>query len=136
MKYTPKQRAEVERHVQKWRGLLMLNGHEIEIRFSATADPDDNPRDGATAAAEMFVNSGYMSGHTLTIFPRFFGTVDVAKRERKVAHELVHIITDDMRDLIKALRTDEQAVTIRQLVRATEHTTDWIANIVFALARR
>jgi hypothetical protein len=115
--------------VEKWRGLLLLGGHHIDVYFTKDACQDDE-----RCSAEIRVNTPYMSGHALAIHPRFFEISDDDERERKIVHELTHIITDASRVVLKRILVDERFVTWRDAKEADERTTDHFANVVYALA--
>jgi hypothetical protein len=113
--------------IEKWRKLLLLSGHHIDVHFGTEACSESK------CCAEMNCNSPYMSGHYLTIHPRFFEVGDDDERERKIVHELCHIITGDMRLMLHQLLVEEKLVTYREAKDANERLTDFVANIAYAL---
>jgi hypothetical protein len=127
--WTAEAQARITNWVDKWRGLLLLNSHHINITFSEVACADEGEE---KCSAEIRVNYPYMSGHCITVYPRFL--MDAPdEQERKVVHELVHILTRRMKGLAHDLLA-EKLVTWREVNEHDEHLTDWIANIAFALA--
>ena len=117
-------------YVVKWRGLLLMNGYHINVEFSETAHPDKD--DGETTSAEILTNHPYLSGHKITIYPRILKESDEDEQERKIVHELAHIITQGQKLLVR--RTiEDKFVTWEEVKNENERATDWIANIVFAL---
>jgi len=126
-RWTPDHQERIVAWVEKWRGLLLLNGHHVNIAFSETPDPDD-----ADSAAEITVNYPYMSGHRITFFPHFLDDPNRDEQERKVVHELTHILTRRMKGLASDLLA-EKLVTWREVKEHDEQLTDWFANIAYAL---
>lgn len=113
--------------IEKWRKLLLLSGHHIDVHFGTEVCSESK------CCAEMACNSPYMSGHYLTIHPRFFEVGDDAERERKIVHELCHIITGDVRLMLHQLLVEEKFVTYREAKDANERLTDFVANVAYAL---
>lgn len=122
-------RARVVDLIEKWRGLLLLHGHHVNVTFSETPDYDDKP--GARCSASCKANTPYMSGHRVTIYPHFLDD-DADEQERKIIHELAHIITEPSRQVARELAR-EQIVTWREIRDTNETLTDWIASIAMAL---
>jgi hypothetical protein len=122
-------------YIDKWRGLLLMNGWHIDVTFSETAYRDTEKAGGfdPSCSASMTANGAYMSGHHLTIFPHMIdGGSDLDEQERKIVHELVHIITQPQKDITRRLFSDK-FVTWAEATDANERATDWIANVVWAL---
>lgn len=121
-------------YITKWRGLLLMNGWHINVTFSETAYPDTEQPGGFddTCSAAMNTNGAYMSGHHLTIYPRMLKEGDHEEQERKIVHELAHIIADPSKQLTRRLFSDKY-VTWAETRDTNERLTDWIANIVWAL---
>lgn len=115
--------------IEKWRKLLLLGGHHIDVNFGTEPCADER------CCAEMLSNTPYLSGHYLTIHPRFFEVGDDDERERKIVHELCHLITSETSALMRAVLVHEKLVTTRETKDANERLTDFIANICYALAR-
>jgi len=57
--------ARVIELIEKWRGLLLLNSHHIDVNFGTEACSD------ALCCAEMRCNTPYLSGHFLTSIRAF-----------------------------------------------------------------
>lgn len=115
--------------IEKWRGLLLLGGHHIDVNFGTEPCSDNR------CCAEMAVNTPYMSGHYFTVHPRFFEVGDDDERERKIVHELCHIVTGESRSLLNLLLVQEAHVTWREAKNVDERLTDFVANIAYALAQ-
>jgi hypothetical protein len=132
--WTPRLKRRFTDWIEKWRGLLLLNGHHLNVEFSETACPDTSRDAGIDelCAAQIGVNRPYMSGHKITIYPRMLSEPDLGEQERKIVHELIHIVTDAPKDLTRRCLADK-FVTWREVTDADERATDWIANIVWAL---
>lgn len=114
-------------YVEKWRGLMLLNSHHINVAFCENPSSDSPD----TTCASIWTNEPYMSGHHIDIFPRMLKcTVD--EQERKTLHELAHIITNPTKELARRLMGDK-FVTLKELENENERATDWIANIAWAL---
>lgn len=121
-------------YAEKWKGLLLMNGWHINITFSETAMPDtDNPDNvDDSASASCAANGPYMSGHSVTIYPRMLREPDRSEQERRIVHELVHIITEPSKELTRRMFHDK-FVTWVETRDTNERMTDWIANIVTSL---
>jgi hypothetical protein len=130
--WSAKDKNRITAMVEKWRGLLLLNGHHVHVKFSDTARVDDDGKENSGACAEMASNHPYMSGHALTVYPSLLDELDAGEVERKIIHELAHIITFPQRELARRLFRD-MFVTAEESKNACETATDWIANIVWAL---
>lgn len=116
-------KTRIERLVLKWRGLLLLNGYQINLNFEPKqkiGEPE--------LAADVDTNYPYRSGYTISFWPRF---LDSAKDEqaRKVIHELVHIITIPMKAAAHDL-VSEKLVLWRDIKDRDETMVDWIATIL------
>jgi len=117
--------------IEKWRGLLLLNAHHIDVCFGDEPCPTDR-----LCCAEIAVNTPYLSGHLLTIHPRFFESSDDDNRERRIVHELTHIITHETKLVLKRLLVEEKFTTWREAKEADERVTDYFANVAYALESR
>lgn len=117
--------------VEKWRGLLMMNGHHVNLKFHDDAHVDASG-DRDRCPAQMSSNHPYMSGHLMELFPAFLDEPDANEAERRIVHELAHIITFPQRELVRRMFRD-QFVTATESRNACETATDWIANIIWAL---
>lgn len=117
-------------YLDKWRGLLLMNGWHINVSFCekpSSSDPE-------TTCASIWTNEPYMSGHHIDVYPRMLiSTVD--EQERKMVHELVHIITNPTKELARRMMGDK-FVTLKELENENERATDWVANIAWALYDR
>ena len=129
--WSEESKARVTAWIEKWRGLLLLNGHHINVEFSDTAKAADDAGDHSGCSAEMWSNFTYMSGHKLVVFPTLLEDPD-EEAERKIVHELVHIITFPQRELVRRMFRD-YFVTADEAKNTCETATDWIANIVWAI---
>lgn len=108
-----------------------MNGHHINVEFSDTARVDEDGENSG-ACADMASNFPYLSGHAMRFFPAFLKESDVGEMERKIVHELAHIITFPQRELVRRMFRDV-FVTAAESKNACETATDWIANIAWAL---
>lgn len=128
--WTDAHRDRILSWVDKWRGMLLLNGHQIQVVFAETPDPDR-----PDCAASMTPNNPYMSGHRLTCWSHFLDTTDHKEQERRIIHELVQIRTQPMKALIGEVLRDKM-VTWRNVEDEDERLTDWIANVIQAIHAR
>lgn len=117
--------------IEKWRGLLLLNAHHVDVYFDTEVCSTDS-----RCSAEIAVNTPYLSGHCLTIHPRFFEISDDDERERKIVHELSHIITNETKAVLKRMLVEEKFTTWREAKEADERVTDYFANVAYALESR
>lgn len=111
-----------------------MNGQHINVKFSETPCPDTSKDAGVDAdcCATTHTNGAYLSGHCVTFYPRILEEPDLGEQERKVIHELAHIITDAQKRLVRRCIADK-FVTWSEITDANERATDWIANILWAL---
>ncbi len=133
--WTPRLQRRFTDWIEKWRGLLLLNGHHINVCFSATpkdANGDTRSELSGTCAADMRASSVYLSGHTMTIYPHALTITDLNEQERCVVHELCHIVTEQSKELSRHLLNDKRVVW-REVIETNERMTDWIANLAWAL---
>lgn len=114
--------------VEKWRGLLFLNGWRISVEWSPVPDKDEEE-----THAEIDVFYPYMNAR-ITIYPRFWSSPgnDPDEQERKIVHELCHCLTRRMKGLAHDLLS-EKLVVWREVKEHDEHLTDWVANVVYAM---
>lgn len=121
-------------YVEEWRGLMLMNGWHINVEFSESPMPDTDKEGGVDeeCSASMAVNGAYLSGHHMVIYPRMLKEPDVEEQERKVIHELAHIITEAQKGLTRRLIGDKY-VAWKDVCDANERATDWIANILKSL---
>lgn len=121
-------------YIDLWRGLMLMNGWHINVEFSEKDDPDDTS--STYCSAQMHVNLPYQSGHCITIYPKMITKEpDYDEQERKIVHELAHIITQGQRDLLRRM-TQDKFVTWTEITNENERETDWIANILVAMSGR
>jgi hypothetical protein len=129
--WSEENKARIAEWVEKWRGLLLMNGHHFNLKFHDDAHVDEFG-DKDHCPATMSSNHPYMSGHLLEVFPAFLNEPDQGEAERRIVHELTHIITFPQRELTRRLFRD-RFVTADEAKNANETATDWIANIIWAL---
>ncbi len=115
-------KARITKLILKWRGLLLLNGYEVIVRFENVESADKN------TAAELTGNYPYRCGYIVTFYPCFLCSSPY-EMERKVIHELVHIISRGLKGAAHDL-VSEKLVLWRDIVEREEAMVDWIATIL------
>jgi hypothetical protein len=85
-------RAAVEPHLMKWAFLIPAWCHEVNVTWR-----DDDP----AGALNIVVHYEYRRAD-INVLPNFLSCPE--RRERNVVHELLHIITEPMRNTARDLR--------------------------------
>lgn len=126
---TAKQKAEVDRLIDKWRPLLFLSAWTIDLKYAGEADDDDS--EVAATAADICADWVY-SQATITFYPGYFKELEW-KREKLLVHELCHCITEPTRFLSKAVMCGEKLVSWREYRETNERVTQHIASALHSL---
>lgn len=85
-------RAAIEPHLAKWAHIIPAWCHEVTVTW------EDDELDGAL---DITVHSEYRRAD-LRVLPNFLSCVE--RREQAVVHELLHIMTEPMRNVARDLR--------------------------------
>lgn len=115
-----KNERRVREYVDKWVERLFLQGWIIHVTVSKI---DDEPY------ANIAVNGLYREA-TITFFPHLFEQGDDIIEET-VLHELVHIITDPLKDIWHKM-ANGTLVTGENSKEKCEYMTSWITQILLA----
>jgi hypothetical protein len=132
--WTDDTRSRFVGYIEKWRGLMLMNGWHINVRFSEEPYVDCDGKTDNECSAAMTVNDTYQSGHLIVIYPNMLNQSDFEEQERRVIHEMAHIITHGQKALTRRLFSDK-FVTWQEMTNENERATDWIANILANLER-
>jgi hypothetical protein len=128
-KPTEKQKAEIQKWIDKWKPLLFLQEWKIILQFEPEANPASKHNSAKTSADCTYKRAW------ITFYPCFFDDDDET-REHTVVHELVHCITMIMKDPAYIAIVEENTIPWHVYKEADERCTQQIANVVFELYRR
>ena len=126
---TEKQKAAVEKLLNKWRPLLFLSEWKIEREWSTRACPDDA---AMQTALECQANTTYKSVK-ITFYPCYFDDHSDWEREQLIVHELCHCLTEITKSLAQCVIVDGKFVTWEQFREANERLTQQFANSIYSL---
>lgn len=128
MKKKPKNfrhiRTEIRAVIKKWRPILYLNDWYFDVVYPCE---NLNPEGGFEVTAEIHADPIYKMGK-IWVFPAFF-SLDPARREHAIVHELCHCVTQELTDQVVKLQ-DGFLVTKRERLQANERLTQMLTNIV------
>jgi hypothetical protein len=126
---TKTQQLRINKWVAKWKSRLLLDSWSVTVEYKDD-DWKDARSDGdvAVVSAEIVVDQRYHEARLL-IYPVLF-TRPLSYQQSTVAHELLHIATDEIRDvLISAAR--KNIISIKRRDDLAEGLTEYVTKIMF-----
>lgn len=120
---TLEQKQSIVEWIRKWREILYLDRHHIDLIFA-----EHLKEDAPQTAAEISQNEPYLDVE-LTIYPNLF-EADSETQERIIVHEMCHLLTIPLFGLLWKAVTGERMVSQAQARETDEHVTDLIAAIL------
>lgn len=116
--WTTEHKAQVVEWVDFYRKKLGLTGYEVNLEFH------DEPRsDDAECSADTWANYPYRTGNKINFYPRWLKWNE-RQQQIRVIHELVHILTDPIFNLIHKVLVKEMAVSWREAKDINEVVTE------------
>lgn len=121
MKPTEKQKKEIRKYIEKWRGKLFLHEWGFDIIYSDDVDE---------AAAMVRMNGQYKEAG-IYIYEKFW-KLSKEKREFSLVHELCHCVVQPLIELI-CQGQNGQLISQREIDWNKEQVTQHVANSIFYL---
>lgn len=122
---------EVSRVIAKWQRKLNLDEWVIDAKLmKEPPEPESSTVGAGVTLAEVRPCPVYLQA-TVMIYPEFWKN-PAPKREAALVHELVHCITQELFDVIRALWRDE-AVSLREAKEKLERLTQRITYVAIHL---
>jgi len=112
MKISKNLKAFVKNCIDRHRYNIYAGEYTIDVEYAADDKPGDDPGAGAHVMGEMIVDRRYLKA-TLRLYPKALNYYYDGNRdtlEDIIAHEVCHIATEHMKDLIYSCFKDEGEV--------------------------